>query len=138
MVSVSGWWLVKELFISGSFFLFLSLFFCSLPCHCERTHGKPVILLCHPGACSGPAKMKFLWVMSPGPRSFFFLVIASGRVAIQLMHYYNKAKFTGLPRSLHSLAMTKEYKKCPKWDIFLLNQFPTGKCIPWFNWVWGW
>ncbi len=97
--------------------------------------------LCHPGACSGPAKIQIFVgdaPQNPGYRSSLSLraddserscvirstlcevwqsslssfVIARGAnpVTIQLMHYYYKAKFTGLPRSLHSLAMTKFFK----------------------------
>ena len=37
------------------------------------------------GLVRAPQKYEFLWVMPPEPRSSFFLVIASGRVTIQLI-----------------------------------------------------
>ena len=95
-----------------------------LLCHCERTHGNPVYLstlsLRANARQSSHSSLPF-WGLTPGLRPLFFFVIASERVAIQLLHYYYKAKFTGLPRSLHSLAMTKVFnffiKKSPTWGI---------------------
>ena len=61
---------------------------------------------------------------------FITFVIASGRVAIQLMHYYYKAKFTGLPRSLPSLVMTRVFKFTYYEHFFIAVSFVVFPTLP--------